>query len=141
MNTAYRTVSRCAICSVMLVMGLLAVSVPGSATAEDAASGDYRRGDNHDYEHERSKRQDGDDRQARHHHGYPDYRNSEINIIIDGLRIGERPQSTPSRENERRQGGPDICNQATGTTWSTRTLDCSDPQPKERSRGWSTSPD
>ncbi|SHE42320.1 hypothetical protein SAMN02745148_00412 [Modicisalibacter ilicicola DSM 19980] len=71
----------------------------------------------------------------------------DIEIVIDGSRF----MTTPSErdENEARveeQGedasGPSVCHRADGTTiWSTRAQECPDPQPPERSRVWSTSPD
>ena len=141
MNSAYRIAPRSASLSTVLVAGLLTVSLPDPAIADNTAPYDYRRGADHGYEHERSQHRRDHDRQGRHsqHH---DYRGGEVDIIIDGLRIGEHHQPTISSRDERpQQGEPDICHKATSTRWSTRSQECPGPQPKERSQRWSTSPD
>lgn len=71
-----------------------------------------------------------------HRHPLP---NPNIEVIVDGLRIGgQQPsgQATSSAD----EGGPDICHQAGGTTWSTREVPCEERTPPARSKVWSTSP-
>nr|WP_298414675.1 hypothetical protein [uncultured Halomonas sp.] len=69
----------------------------------------------------------------------------DVEIHIDGSRLVTMPREhrngDRNTEGAKEKGGPSICHQAEGTTWSTRDQKCPDPKPPERSRVWSTSPE
>ncbi|WP_227368785.1 hypothetical protein [Halomonas sp. M20] len=69
----------------------------------------------------------------------------DVEIFIDGSRLVTMPdgrrKGDRNGERAKDKGGPSICHQANGTTWSTRDQKCPDSKPPERSRVWSTSPE
>lgn len=104
--------------SIALLLGSLAMSVALGTLADGDRDGWQDQGE---YWHE-------------HYRPAP-----QIEVIVDGLRIGDRERPVESAHNG--ESDATICHQAGGTTWSTREIPCEEPTPPERSKVWTTSPD
>ena len=133
MSDALTTAHRGRIFSPVIIaaIGMLAATVGNAEVREVEARNLDRQGIDEPYG------RDGrlDDRDIRKGHGT--HPGPHVEVIVDGVSAREPAQRKVGGTDD---GGPSICRQAHSIAWSTRELECPEPQPAPRSNVWSTSP-